>query len=80
MNGAMKDLRIFEIQNWWIVARDREIHEIKFYWKPRFIVGCSDTEGEDDKEIVFKKLIFMCLITICHIPEDKILISHQFDS
>jgi hypothetical protein len=32
MNGAMKDLRIFEIQNWWIVARDREIHGIKFYW------------------------------------------------
>jgi len=27
---------------------------IKFYWKPRFVVGCSDIDDGDDKEIVFK--------------------------
>jgi hypothetical protein len=56
-----------------------EIHEIKFYWKPRFIVDCSDIDGKDNKEILLKMLIFMGEITICHISEDKILISHQFD-
>jgi len=50
----MEDLRISENKNWWIVARDRKIRGIKLYWKPRFIVGCSDIDDEDDKEIFYK--------------------------
>jgi len=49
---------VLKIQNWWIVAKNREIHGIKFYWKPRSIVGYSDIDNDDDKEIVLKSWYF----------------------
>jgi hypothetical protein len=54
MDGAMKDLRIFEIQSRWMVARDTEIRggKKKFYRKPRYILGCSDNDDDDNKCIV----------------------------